>query len=176
MVPCLFGRNKVLREGQYFSQGTSQTRTVSIFLVSFVRPFTPQCRRIFPIMYLPKTWPSHPVPRRYSAFDLRSAPSAYKTVLLSPVWPVDACPVAKAKAATPTVQASYAACWVHAYCYTYKAVAVFPIWCHVLFRRFYSSETYCPKQRCSRSCKTSYQRRRRTFRETFDSMDQRWDG
>ncbi|KAH9079218.1 hypothetical protein EDB83DRAFT_2341445 [Lactarius deliciosus] len=35
--------------------------------------------RFFPVMYLPKTWPSHPVPRRYSAFDLRSGLSAYKT-------------------------------------------------------------------------------------------------
>ncbi|KAI9466009.1 hypothetical protein BJY52DRAFT_1163178 [Lactarius psammicola] len=60
--------------------------------------------RFFPIMYFPKTWPSHPVPRRYSAFDLRSTPSTYKTVALCPVWPNDACPVAKAKAATPTVQ------------------------------------------------------------------------
>jgi len=60
--------------------------------------------RIFPIMYLPKTWPSHPVPRRYSAFDLHSASSTYKTAALSPVWPYDACPVAKAKAATPIVQ------------------------------------------------------------------------
>jgi len=64
--------------------------------------------RIFPIMYLPKTWPSHPVPRKYSAFDLHSASSTYKTAALSPVWPHDACPVAKAKAATPTVQASHA--------------------------------------------------------------------
>jgi len=55
-------------------------------------------------MYLPKTWPSHPVSRRYSAFDLHSASSTYKTVALSPVWPNDACPVAKAKAATPRVQ------------------------------------------------------------------------
>ncbi|KAH9060059.1 hypothetical protein EDB87DRAFT_1618339 [Lactarius vividus] len=60
--------------------------------------------RFFPIMYFPKTWPSHPVPRRYSAFDLPSALSTYKTVPLSPVWPENACPVAKAKAATPTVQ------------------------------------------------------------------------
>lgn len=59
--------------------------------------------RIFPIMYLPKTWPSHPVPRGYSTFDLRSAPSMYKTVALSPVWTKDTRPVAKAKAATPTV-------------------------------------------------------------------------
>ena len=108
MVTCIFSRNTVLREGRYFSQGTSQTRAVSIFLVSLVHPFTPHFRRFFPIMYFPKTWPSHPVPRRYSSFDLYSASSTYKTVALSPVWPNDACPVAKAKAATPTVQASYA--------------------------------------------------------------------
>ncbi|KAF8275227.1 hypothetical protein EI94DRAFT_1560422 [Lactarius quietus] len=59
--------------------------------------------RIFHILYLPKTWPSHPAPRRYSAFDLRSAPSTYKTIVLSAVWPDDACPVAKAKATTPTL-------------------------------------------------------------------------
>ncbi|KAH9030679.1 hypothetical protein EDB85DRAFT_1962607 [Lactarius pseudohatsudake] len=60
--------------------------------------------RFFPVMYLPKTWPSHPVPRRYSAFDLPSGLSTYKTVTLYPVWPDNARPVAKAKAATPTVQ------------------------------------------------------------------------
>src|SRR6266702_698374 len=85
MVTCVFSRNTVLREGRYFLQGTSQTRAVSIFLESLVHPFTSHFRRILPIMYLPKTWPSHPVPRRFSAFDLRSAPSAYKTVTLSPV-------------------------------------------------------------------------------------------
>jgi len=66
--------------------------------------------RIFPIMYLPKTWPSHPVPRRHSAFNLGSALSTYKTVVLSSVWPDNACPVAKAKAATPTVQLCFPSC------------------------------------------------------------------
>jgi hypothetical protein len=58
-------------------------------------------------MYLPKTWPSHPVPKRESVYSPCPVLSVYKTVTLTPVWPDGACPVAKAKATMPTVQAGY---------------------------------------------------------------------
>ncbi|KAI0306758.1 hypothetical protein B0F90DRAFT_1808376 [Multifurca ochricompacta] len=59
--------------------------------------------RVIPIMYLPKSWPSHPTPRRDSAFDFRPAPGAYRTIALPPVWPNDACPVANVKVTMPTL-------------------------------------------------------------------------
>ncbi|KAH9998132.1 hypothetical protein BJV74DRAFT_768046 [Russula compacta] len=43
--------------------------------------------RVLPIMYLPKTWPSHPIPSRESAFGLRPNQTIYETVLLPPIWP-----------------------------------------------------------------------------------------
>ncbi|KAH9966450.1 hypothetical protein BC827DRAFT_1125085 [Russula dissimulans] len=55
-------------------------------------------QRIIPIMYLPKTWPSHPIP------SLLSDANAYKTVSLSPVM-LDNCP--KTRMTLPTVDLSY---------------------------------------------------------------------
>jgi len=58
-------------------------------------------------MYLPKTWPSHPIPERELVFSLRPALTLYKTVTLTPVWPDDACPEVRARATIPTVQLSF---------------------------------------------------------------------
>jgi len=51
-------------------------------------------------MYLPKTWPSHPIP------SLLSDATVYKTVSLSPVIPDNFNP--KAKMTMPAVQVSFA--------------------------------------------------------------------
>jgi hypothetical protein len=59
-------------------------------------------------MYLPKTWPSHPVPERASVYSPHPVLSVYKTVTLTPVWPDDASPEAKARATIPTVRVRYA--------------------------------------------------------------------
>lgn len=56
-------------------------------------------------MYLPKTWPSHPIPSPQSAFGLHPAPAEYKTISLSPVLPDNFYP--KAKTTMPTVELSY---------------------------------------------------------------------
>ena len=58
-------------------------------------------------MYLPKTWPSHPIPANELVLSSHPALTVYKTVTLTPVWPDDACPEAKARGTIPTVQASY---------------------------------------------------------------------
>ncbi|KAI9452324.1 hypothetical protein F5148DRAFT_1236571 [Russula earlei] len=58
--------------------------------------------RLIPIMYFPKTWPSHsiPTPQR-----LLSDSNAYQTVSLPPVLPDTICP--KAKSTIPKVELSY---------------------------------------------------------------------
>ncbi|KAN0124054.1 hypothetical protein V8E52_002544 [Russula decolorans] len=61
--------------------------------------------RIIPIMYLPKTWPSHPISSRESISGSLSSSTVYKTVSLHPVWPPDVPP--KAKATVPTVELFY---------------------------------------------------------------------
>ncbi|KAH9997521.1 hypothetical protein BJV77DRAFT_1156858 [Russula vinacea] len=43
--------------------------------------------RTIPVLYLPKTWPSHSVPRRDAIFGLLPSSTQYKTVSLQPVWP-----------------------------------------------------------------------------------------
>lgn len=61
--------------------------------------------RIIPIMYLPKTWPSHPISSRESIFGSLSSSTVYKTVSLQPEWPPDVPP--KAMATVPTVELFY---------------------------------------------------------------------
>lgn len=55
-------------------------------------------------MYLPKKWPSNPIPSLGSAFDLHPASAAYKTVSLPPVLPDKFC--SRAKTTMPIVEAS----------------------------------------------------------------------
>jgi len=56
-------------------------------------------------MYLPKTWPSHPIPSRISTFGLHPDSILYETASLPPVWPKDVSP--KANATIPTVELFY---------------------------------------------------------------------
>jgi hypothetical protein len=59
-------------------------------------------------MYLPKTWPSHPIP------SLLSDANAYKTVSLSPVM-LDNSP--KTKMTLPTVDVSFVDSFIPTYHY-----------------------------------------------------------
>ena len=89
-------------------------------------------------MYLPKTWPSHPVPTRESAFFSLSDSAMYKTVTLQPVWSLDIGP--KAKATSPIVEVSFTDAYVHTHRIAHRTVVVLPIGCHIPFRTILSLE------------------------------------
>jgi hypothetical protein len=99
---------------------------------------TPFCRRIIPIMYLPKTWPSHPISSRESIFGPLSSSTVYKTVSLHPVWPPDVPP--KAMATVPTVEASFAVTCIYTKRIAHRIAAVLSIQRHIPFRSNYSSK------------------------------------
>jgi hypothetical protein len=89
-------------------------------------------------MYLPKTWPSHPIPRRESIFGSLSSSTVYKTVSLVPVWPPHVPP--KAMATVPTVEASFAVTWIYTNRFAHQIAAVLSIQRHILFRSNHSFE------------------------------------
>ncbi|KAI0273823.1 hypothetical protein BC834DRAFT_231787 [Gloeopeniophorella convolvens] len=70
--------------------------------------------KMIPILYFPKTWPSHPPPRSDAIFDRDVTPDGYKTITLPPEWPSDACPKERAKATMPVVQFSFPSGVTHA--------------------------------------------------------------
>jgi hypothetical protein len=79
-------------------------------------------------MYLPKTWPSHPIPSRESIFGLYLSSTVYKTVSLQPVWPPDV--PHKAMATMPTVEASPRHSHIPYRC-AHRTVVVLPIQRHI---------------------------------------------
>ncbi len=100
--------------------------------------FDPVSRRIIPVMYLPKTWPSHPISSRESIFGSLSSSTVYKTVSLHPVWPPDVPP--KAMATVPTVEASFAVTCIYTKRIAHRLAAVLSIQRHILFRSSHSSK------------------------------------
>jgi len=74
---------------------------ISLTHASLTRPR----RRILPVLYLPKTFPSHPGPTRQATFFSLSDEAMYKTDTLQPVWPLDVGP--KVKSTSPIVKASF---------------------------------------------------------------------
>lgn len=105
-------------------------------------------RRIIPIMYLPKTRPSHPIPSRISTFGLHPDSILYETASLPPVWPKDVCP--KANAMIPTVEASFTVTCIYTYPFSHRILVVLSVQCHVFFRTFHSLKAY--HQECGGSC------------------------
>ncbi len=129
-------------------------------------------RRIIPIMYLPKTWPSHPMPSRESIFSSLPSSSVYKTVSLHPELPTDVPP--KAMAMMPTVEASFTnTCIYH---YAHRTVVVLPIRRYIRLRSIHSSQTYYPEYGVSCSGTTAHPRAGSPIGKVHGSTDTKWSG
>ena len=87
-------------------------------------------------MYLPKTWPSHPISSRESIYGSLSNKTVYKTVSLHPVWPPDVPP--KAMDTVPTVEASFAVTCIYTNHFAHRKAAVLSIQRHIPFRSNHS--------------------------------------
>ncbi|KAI0038644.1 hypothetical protein FA95DRAFT_1529052 [Auriscalpium vulgare] len=85
-----------------WSPGLSVETTYTLKLDVFRKGLRRHENRHIPLLYLPKTWPSLPPPRR----DImhQGQPSEFKTIPLPPIWPSDDCPRFKARANVPTVE------------------------------------------------------------------------
>jgi len=134
--------------------------------------FDPVSRRIIPVLYLPKTWPSHPVPRREAIFGSILSSTHYKTVSLQPVWPHEG--PAKAMATVPTVEVSFTDNFIYIYSCAHRTVVVLPIQRHIPIRSIHPPKAYYPQQGGSRSGTTPRTRVGSPFGKVHHSADPWW--
>lgn len=121
-------------ESMYIERDFADMNCMFFFCRTFVVDSV--SRRIIPIMYLPKTWPSHPISSRESIFGSFSSSTVYKTVSLHPVWPPDV--PSKAMATVPTVEAGFAVPCIYTNRFAHRIAAVLSIQRHIPFRSNHS--------------------------------------
>jgi hypothetical protein len=152
-------------------KGLRRHELYGLFCHAFVSDDRPS-RRIIPIMYLPKTWPSHPIPSRESIFGPLPSSTEYKTVSLHPESPTDVPP--KAMATMPTVEASFTnTCIYH---YAHRTVVVLPIRRYICLRSIHSPQAYYPQYRVSRSGTTAHPRAGSPIGKVYGSTETKRSG